>query len=911
MSILRRIANLFSRDKVQREIDRELAEHLEMRIEDNLATGMSAREARRAALLRFGNPTVMKERVTSADAALTLESFWADIRYGFRQLRRSPGFTAVTLITLALGIGANTAIFSLINSALLKMLPVHDPQQLVEFTMVDPATLKTNDNFAYPAFLRFRDRNQTLSGVLAFRKLHDIDFEVDGQGGLANGQLVSGSYFTTLGVKAILGRTILPSDESVAGQNPVAVIGYDYWRSRFALDPAIVGKRVVLNNSLFTVVGVTQPEFYGLQPGERIDISVPLTTITVVRSDFAAPGTPYDVLKAPFRNWLYVIGRLQPGVSKERATANLQPLFAQSLREAADSLHGLPLDQPSSTLKLPTFKLQLEPGGQGLAALRQQFSKPLWLIMAVVGLLLLVTCANVANLQLARATTRQPEIGIRLMIGASRLRLMRQLLVENLLLALAGGLLGLGLAYLCSQALVMLLSHARSPIVLSVHPDAAVLGFTIVVSLVTALLFGTIPTWRATQLDMTPALTRNTRSFASTRSRSSVARALVVLQISISLVLIVGAGLLARSLENLKDFYPGFNKDSVLLFSINPQMTGYNEAQLGPLYQRLLDRVQAIPGVHAATYSLHSPLAESRSFTSVNVQGYKLEPNTDLPPTNIEIVGPAYFHTMETPILRGRDFTANDRGGAPRVAVVNETFARLYFGDSNPIGRQISIPGWRGDPSWLTITGIVMDVKFHDLRETSAPAAYLPMLQEPEAGATFELRTAIDPSHATNAALDAVRETDRRLPVFAIKTLGQQLDDSMVEERLVASLSGIFGALALLLAAVGLYGLMAYTVSRRTGEIGIRMALGAERGQISLMVLRETLILVVCGLVIGIPAALGASHLVRSQLYGLKPYDAPTIVVACAIMAAVTLLASYLPAHRAAATDPMQALRME
>jgi predicted permease len=909
MPLLRRIVNLFSRAEVDREIDTELRAHLEMRIEDNVAAGMSPEEARRDALLRFGNPTVTKERVAAADAALALDGLWADIRHGIRQLRRSPGFTSVALITLALGIGANTAIFSLIDAALLKMLPVRDPQQLVELKTMSP-TIGTEDSFSYPAFKAFRGRNKALQGALAFRKLYNMDFEVDGQGGLANGQLVSGNYFSLLGVKAALGRTIVQADESVAGQNPVAVIGYDYWRARFALDPAIVGKKILLNNASFTIIGVTETGFYGLQPGTRIDVSVPLTTINLVRPDFAAAGTPYDTLKAPFRTWLHVMGRLEPGVTRERASASLQPLFAEQMREAAESLHG-PSFETAVRKEMLATTLRLDAGGQGLAALRLQFSRPLWVVMAVVGLLLLVTCANVANLQLARANTRQREIAVRLTLGAGRLRLVRQLITESALLALAGGALGLVFAFLGSSSLLGLLTHAQSPVVLTVRPDSAVLGFTLLVSLLTALFFGMIPAWRAARLDMTPALMQSARSRGEGQGRSRVGKALVVLQVSASLVLMIGAGLLGRSLENLRDFNPGFNKDNVLLFSLNPMMTGYTDTQLVPLYERMLDRLKAIPGVRSASFGIHSPLSSSFSSAIVSVQGYTPQPGQELTPVGIEVVGPDYFKTLETPVLRGRDFTAADRAGAPKVAIVNETMARYYFGDADPIGRQVSIPSYRGDASWLQIVALVKDARYHDLREQSTPAIYLPLYQAPESGITFELRTALDPSGIESTALAAVKATDSRLPVFDVKTLGSQLDDSLVEERLVASLSSMFGALALLLACVGLYGVMAYTVNRRTGEIGIRMALGAERAQIARMVLRESLVLVAIGVIIGALAAIGASRLIASQLYGVRPGDPDTFLAACAVMAVVTIVASYLPARRAASVNPIQALRSD
>jgi predicted permease len=737
------------------------------------------------------------------------ESLWQDVRYSLRTLSKSPAFTLVVISSLALGIGANTAIFSLINAALLKMLPVRNPEQLVEFKSISPA-IGLNDAFPYPAFKEFRDRSQTLSGVLAFRKLHDIDFEVNGQGGLANGQVVSGD-----------------------------------------------------------------------SPG------------------FAATGTPYDG------------ARLKLGVTNKRAMANLEPIFREAMREAAEGLSGLPFDSPAVRKAFIATTLQLDSGGQGLAALRQQFSKPLLIVMAVVALLLLVTCANVANLLLARANARQKEIAVRLTVGAGRLRLIRQLITESVLLAVGGGGLGLLLAFWAGRSLLVLMSHSRSPISLNVEPDSTVLGFTLLVSILTALLFGIIPAWRSVQLDLTPGLVQTTRGSSRVSSGSRLVRPLVILQIAVSLVLMIGAGLLTRSLENLKDFYPGFNKGNVLLLSLDPGMTGYKEAQLVPLYERLVDRFRAIPGVRLASFSVHGPLSTSFSFTTVTVQGYKPRSGKELAPVGVEVAGPDYFRTLETPVLRGRDFTAADRVGSPKVTIVNETMARYYFGDADPIGRRFSMPGYRGDSSWLEIIAVVKDAKYHDLREQATPMAYIPLLQSPESGVTFEVRTAMNPGSAAKAVVQAVKQTDGRLPVYGVKTLSDQLDDSLVEERLVASLSTMFGALALVLACVGLYGLMAYAVNRRTNEIGIRMALGAKRVQIAGMVLRETLLLIILGLAIGIPAAMAASRLIASELYGLKPGYPITILIASSVMAGIAALAGYLPARRASKVDPMVALRYE
>ncbi len=897
------------------DLERELRSDLELEEEEQRKRGLSSDEARYTARRAFGNPASIKEQTHEAWGWAPFERLSQDLRYALRQLLRSPGFTLTAVLILALGIGAVTAVFSLIDAALLKMLPVENPEQLVQFKSISPAFPTTDPDspitnaFSYPAFRKMSQQTQALAGVLAFRQLPSIDLEVDGHSGPAEGQLVSGSYFSVLGVRAIRGRTILPVDESVAGQNPVAVIGYDYWRSRFAFDPNIVGKKVLLNNAPFTIIGVTEPEFYGVQPGTRIDVSFPITTMVLVNPAFAAAGTPVDVLKSPLRNWLWVMGRLRPGVAKEKAAAGLQPVFAQLMRDTAAALAGLPGDSLARRQGILEFRLQLDPASQGLATLREQFSRPLWIVMAVVALLLLITCANVANLLLARANAREREFAVRLAMGAGKGRLMRQLITESILLGVTGGALGVALAYLGSSSLLALMAHGRSPVSLHVHPDLTVLAFALAASLLTALVFGTIPAWRATDVHPPHGLAQNTRSSAGTGDRHRLGKVLVVLQVAVSLVLVLGAGLLARSLANLRSFYPGFNHDNVLLFHVDPTIIGINDVV--PLYEQMLSRLRQIPGVRTTSLSVHEPLSTDVSDSSVKVQGSASRQGEDLAPVNIEPIGPDYFATMQTPILRGREFTADDRDGKPKVAIVNQSMARHFFGDADPLGRFVSIPAYRGDPSWLQIVGEVRDVKVHDLRESSTLMLYVPLFQAPEGGAIFEIRTAIDPAYAQIAVLGAVKDIDSRLPVYSVKSLADQLDDSLVEERLLASLSSLFGVLALLLTCVGLYGLLAYAVNRRTSEIGIRMALGAERSRIAWMILRETLLLVLCGLAIGVPAAVFVSRLIASQLFGLKSGDPVTFLVASAVMIAVTIMASLLPARRAASVNPMQALRSE
>ncbi len=902
-------SRFFQRKRWDRERASELESYLATETEENIGRGMTPERAKQAARRKLGNPTLVREEIYRLNSLGLIESFWQDLRYALRALGKSPGFAGIVILSLALGIGANTAIFSLIDAVLLKMLPVKNPGQLVQFQSTNPV-IGPNDAFSYPAFREFADQHRVFSGVAAFSTFRNLDFEVDGRAGLATAQAVSGNYFSVLGVKAAGGRTIAAEDDTVAS-NPIAVISYEYWQRRFALDPAVIGKRVVLNNSPFTIVGVTVPGFFGLEPGERIDISLPVSMLAHVRPDWALAGKLGDALRAPYRSWLQIMGRLAPRVTRQQAAAALAPVMHHAMREAAEGSSGLPFDSPQVRRAFLATKLQLTSGGRGLAELRRQFSKPLLVLMSMVALLLVITCANVANLLLARANARRKEIAVRLTIGAGAARLMRQLMAESVVLAVCGGILGLLFAFAASHSLLALLAHSSTPASLDIRPDETVLGFTLFVSLLTALLCGIVPAWRATRLGLTPALLESTRSMGKAGGRSGFARALVILQVAISLVLLTGAALLARSLANLKDFNPGFNKEHVLLFSISPTMIGYRESQLPALYERLLDRMSALPGVRSATFSVHSPLSRYFSFTTPEVEGYTPQTGKELTVVGVELVGPNYFHVLQTPILSGRDIDSGDRSGAPKVAIVNSTMARLYFGNENPLGRRFSMPGYRGDPSYLQIVGVVKDARYHSLRESSTPMAYIPLVQLPESGITFELRTTGNPASVEMAAQRALKSVDSRMPIFGIRSLSEQLDDSLVEERLVASLSSIFGALALALAAVGLYGLMSYAVNRRTGEIGIRLALGAKRGQIAVMVLRETALLIAVGLAVGIPVTLAASRLIASQLYGLKPNDPWTIGSATLILVAIAVLAGYLPARRASRVDPMRALRNE
>ncbi|MGH9438324.1 MAG: ABC transporter permease, partial [Terriglobia bacterium] len=569
-------SRFFRRKQWDEERARELEAYLQIETDENVARGIPHEQARQAARRKLGNSTLIREEIYRMNSIRFVESIWQDVRYAVRTLAKSRMFTFVVIASLALGIGANTAIFSLIEAALLKMLPVRNPERLVEFERVNPA-IGAYNYFAYPAFKEFRNHNRVFSGMLAFLPFfQDLDIEVDGKGGVAKGQVVSGDYFSTLGIHAIVGRAIEPRDEKRA--NLVAVISYRYWRKRFALDPAVVGKHVVINNTPFTIIGVTPPGFFGLQPGQSIDVSAPLTTIAYLSPGFAAAGTRNDLLTSPSQHWLSIMGRLGPGITKQKASADLQPIFHQTMREA---LEGLASDSLRQFYRHEKFRL--DSGGKGLAALRQKYSKPLWILMAITGLLLLVTCANVANLMLGRANARQKEIMVRLTVGAGRLRLIRQLMTESVLLAICGGAVALAIAFWACRSLLTLMSHAGASFSLSVQPDTRVLLFTFLVCVGTALLFGLTPAWRAARLKI-----ESMRTHGGSGTRSRLGKTLIIFQIAVSLVLMIGAGLLVRSLENLKNFYPGFNKENVVLFSVAPFTVGYPDNQVDSLYKHML-----------------------------------------------------------------------------------------------------------------------------------------------------------------------------------------------------------------------------------------------------------------------------------------------------------------------------------
>ena len=877
---------LLRRERLENEMSKELRFHLDQQIENNVKAGMTPKEARYAALRSFGGVEQIKEECRRTRRIRFVDEFRQDIRYGARMMIRSPGFTIVTLLSLALGIGANTAIFSLIDAVLLKNLPVAEPERLY---VLQPAGRKGMGAFSYPGFEVLRAQNQVFSDTFPLGGGDRWNVIVSGQAELTNGELVTGNYFSALGVGAIAGRTISASDDKESA-TPVAVISHSYWKKRFALDASAIASSITINGAPFTIVGVAPKEFFGVAIGDAPEIWVPFSMLPRI-----SPGA---TLADSGTWWLSAMARLKPGVSEQQAQANLEVVLPMVQRR---------MEIPESRGQDHFSRIQLTPGGKGISMLRQQFSLPLRILMIVVGIVLLIACANVANLLLSRASARQREFAIRLGVGGTRSRLVRQLLTESILLAMIGGALGLLFALWSGNLLVAFLAGGRFQVNFVLGPDLRMLAFTGTVSLLTGILFGVAPALRATSLDPGPALKENVRSASGTRQPLS--RVLIVLQVALSLLLLTGAGLFVRTLQNLRSRDLGFHPENVLLMTIEPVLAGYRDSRLTALYEQVLERIQVIPGVRSASLSRFGLIGAGYSGRRVSVPGYTPQDNTDLN-VGFNVISPKFFETAGISLLAGREIGSGDIGSAPRVAIVNNKFARFYFGGENPIGRRFGLM----PKEQFEIVGVVEDAKYFQLRNDSPRMVFVGFLQSaaPRLDRMFvAVRTAIDPASMAGTIRREIQSIAKDVPIHSVRTQEQQIDAALVRERLLATLSGFFSLLALLLACVGLYGVMSYTVAQRTREIGVRIALGAQRHEVLWLVLRQSLKLVAIGLVIGVPAALASGHLISSQLYGLSANDAAMIMLAVSILSAVAIVASYLPARRASRVDPMVALRYE
>jgi predicted permease len=826
-----------------------------------------------------------------------------DIRFAFRSLRRAPAFSAIIVLTLGLGIGANTAIFSLMDQVLLRMLPVKDPQRLLLFNGPGPFSGRTMNEmtFSVPMFRGLEaGSHDVLEGAFA-RYDTTATMAVGRQSERVFTELVSGNYFRLLGVNAVLGRTLGPEDDRTPAGHPVVVLSHGFWQRRFGGNPGVLNQDIRINGHPMTIVGVAAPRFVGVDMSSSADLFVPL----MMKAQMTPTWNDLDSWRS---RWITVMGRLKAGVTHEQAAAAMNVLYRQLLQEDFKTIQRMP---PGTFRERFLAKnLIVLPGHKGRSNLRQQFSTPLIVLMGMVGLVLLIACANVANLLLARAAAQQKEVAIRLALGAGRWRVVRQRLTESFVLAFGGALVGVLFAWWTTSVLIDTLPFQRAVLTLSADPDPRVVLFAIAVSTVTALLFGLAPAFQATRPALTSALKEHVGSIAGGGRQARFRKGLVVVQVALSVLLLAGAGLFARSLYNLRTLNPGFITDNLLQFSVDPALSGYDRGRSIALFTQMQDQLALLPGATSVGAAVVPAMTESMWSSTVRVQGYEGKEGEDLNPA-INAVAPGYFTTMGMPLVLGRDFRAADVEGAPQVAIINETMAKYFWGKENPIGKRF---GWgRDDGTFpIEVVGVVRDSKFATLRDEVPRFVYTPWSQQESLDTmTFYVRMRGEAAGMPTTVRQVVQRLDPNLPIFDMKTMEAQVDESLFLERLVASLSLLFGGLATVLAAVGLYGVMSYTVSRRTREIGIRMALGAARSSVLWMVLREVAIMAAAGIVIGLPVAIGLSRFVQSQLYGLSPTDPATLAFATVVLGSVAMLAGYVPARRATRVDPMLALRYE
>ena len=814
----------------------------------------------------------------------------------------------VAMLSLGLGIGANTAIFSLINAVMLRILPVSHPKELVLLT--DPGSagvsVETTEGgprslLSYTEFQELRAHNSVFSGMYAAQSaLSERDVftahNTGEQATKAKIQLVSGEFFGVLGVKPIVGRAFTPEEDKAPGASPLAVLSYGFWQREFGGDAGVVGKTIRVGQAPFEIVGVAPQGFRGMLVGSESDLWIPITM-----QEQVLPGRNY--LQPRDTLWLQVMGRLAPGISRAKAEAGINVAFQQILQGLASAL---PTEKERR--EMLDQQIQLRSGSTGASRLRDRFQDPLLLLMAMVGLVLLIACANVANLMLARATGRQREIGVRLALGAGRARLIRQLLTESVLVAALGGILGALLASWGTDLLVKLVAGGGYDVAVEVHRDVRIFLFTGAIALLTGILFGLLPALRATRVDLNRTLAASARGSIGGRASARTGRLLVVAQVALSLLLLTGATLLVRSLHNLAAQPLGFNRDHLLMVRVDPVTAGYRGANVGALYRRLRERLLAIPGMRGVTLS-NAGLFGGDAGDPISLEGTGRRTPDELR-SRWTLVGPAYFSTLGIPLLRGREIDAADAAHGSQVAVVNESFAKFFFADSDPIGKHVTdeYPTTR---ETYEIVGVAADAREHGPSETKRARFYANLFHPIGTvdGATFLLNGWGDPGNLISAVRRSIADVDRGLPLLNLRTVNEQIDRRLVTQRLMADLSAFFGGLALLMAAIGLYGVMSYSMSRRTGEIGIRMALGASQTGVLRMVLRETFRLVALGVAIGLPCALAAARLIANRLFGLTWADPSTLALAILTIFCVTLLAGYIPARRAARIDPMAALR--
>ena len=833
-----------------------------------------------------------------------MDSLIKDIRYAIRGLLKRPGFTAIAVLTLALGIGANTAIFSLVNATLMRLPPVSDPDRLV-YVFNGPA----GSVFSYPDYAAMRDQNQVFENLIAWGGI-TASLNSNDQTDQVSGAIVSGNFFDTIGVRAQMGRVITTEDDKTPGAHPVVVISQNLWQKRFGGDPNVVGRQLLLNGNSFTVIGVLPAGFDGLQMAAVRDLYVPLmmqATMRPPRAGYSGEMNP-DLLQVRGNRWLSSVGKLKPGVTRDQAEASLA-IIAKQLEEA------FPTTNRGRGVTVSDLRESDDPRN------RQQLSSVAKLLMAVVGIVLLIACANVANLLLARSSARTKEIAVRLAIGATRWRIVRQLLTEGVVLAALGGGAGLLLAWWTTSTLIATPPPAGSlPITVQFSIDRRVLLFTFAISLLAGIIFGLAPALRASRPQLIPALKDDAAAFFERGRIFSLRNLLVVTQVALSVVLLIAAGLFLRSLQQAQTIDPGFDAEKVVTLPLNINLLRYTSTQGREFYRQVVERVEAIPGVESATLARIAAVSGGSSVRSLLIEGRAGSDNQfrsegagaasgDLNSVSANVIGPRYFQTMGIGLMRGRDFNAQDTQDHPRVVVVNEAFVQRHFGSEDPLGRRLSLSGPEGP--WREIVGVVRTSKYFSLGEAPTPVTYLPLQQNHETGMTLHVRTSVDPATIVGAIRNETQSLERNLPLATPETMSARIANSLYAARMGAILLAVFGGLALLLASIGLYGVMAFAVSRRTRELGIRVALGASPGDVFRLVLRQGMALVIAGLVLGLVVAAIVTRLLTSFLYGVSATDALTFTAIPVLLTLVALLACYLPARRATKVEPLIALRYE
>jgi len=823
-----------------------------------------------------------------------------DITYAVRGLRKNAGFTLVVVLTLACGIGANAAIFSLLDQVILRRLPVRAPSELVFLDGPGAFRGRTFNamTFSYPMYTDLRDRNEVFTGVLA-RFPTAMTVAWNGRSERVSGDLVSGNYFDVLGIRPALGRVFNAADDRTPGAHPIAVLSYGFWQRRFGGDSSVLNKTLTVNGHALTIVGVAASGFSGLEVGTTSDVMVPM----MMKAEMTPTWNDLDNRRS---RWVTIMGRLKPGVTADAAEVQLNVVYKQ-----ANQLEIQALTDVSDAFRQRFLSKHLEvlDAGRGVSDLRRQFSTPLTVLMCMVGVVLLIACANVANLLLARSTARQKEIAVRLALGAGRGRIVRQHLIESLVLAVMGGTVGIALAMWTGRLLLAALPGDPTTQTLSASPDARVVGFTLLLAVVTAVLFGIGPALAATRAVVVTTLKDEAGGVVGGSRQARVRQALVIGQVALSMMLLAGAGLFARSLFNLRSVDAGFSLDNLLTFSVDPTLSGYDAPRALSLFDRTQEALAAVPVVRDVSMSEMGAFTGNGWSMTVKVDGYQSKEDEDMNPS-VDGIGPRYFATMGVPLVAGREFTPADAQGAPKVAIINETMAQYFFRDTNPVGRRFGFG--RGKATDVEIVGVVKDARTAQLNEKPRRFVYIPYKQnEDVTQLTFIVRASGDAAAAASAVRQAMQRLDPNLPIFDMKPMTAQVSESLYVERMVAALSVSFGALATLLAAIGLYGVMSYAVARRTREIGIRMALGAERGGVMWIVLKEVVILALAGVGIGLAGAFFLGRQVESQLFGLSPQDPATLAAAVAILLGVALVAGLVPARRATAIDPLVALRTD